>query len=88
MTTETTSLRLDADIKSAAYAVFKEIGMKPTQAFNLFLYQVVLNKGIPFDVRIPNTQSFQAMKETDNRQNLKSYNNAQTMLDDILSEDN
>jgi DNA-damage-inducible protein J len=63
MTTEPTSLRLDADSKKQAYAVFEQVGLKPTQAINLFLKQVALHGGIPFDIKVPNAQTLDAMNE-------------------------
>ena len=63
MSTEPTSLRLDTEAKKAAYAVFKEVGLKPAQAVNLFLRQVALQKGLPFPVSIPNADTLAAMAE-------------------------
>ena len=63
MKSEPTSLRLDADAKKAAYAVFEEVGLKPAQAVNLFLRQVALHKGLPFSVSIPNDDTLDAMEE-------------------------
>ncbi len=44
-----TSVYLDADIKQKAQS----------EAFNIFLAQSVKQKGIPFDVEIPNKDSYQ-----------------------------
>lgn len=66
MATEPTNLRLDADIKAEAYEVFNTIGIKPAQAFNLFLRQVALHKGLPFEVKIPNAETIEAMEELEN----------------------
>ncbi|GJQ60526.1 MAG: hypothetical protein SCALA701_33270 [Candidatus Scalindua sp.] len=63
MTTEPTSLRLDADAKKRAYKVFAKVGLKPWQAFNLFLRQVAMRGGIPFDIKIPNAETKEAMEE-------------------------
>lgn len=63
MKTESTSLRLDADAKKAAYAVFEEVGLKPAQAVNLFLRQVALHRGLPFAVAVPNDDTQAAMDE-------------------------
>jgi len=65
MTTEPTSLRLDADAKKMAYAIFEQVGLKPTQAINLFLRQVALHGGIPFDIKVPNVDTLEAMAELD-----------------------
>lgn len=73
MATEPTNLRLDVETKKAAYAVFNEVGIKPTQAINLFLRQVVLHGGIPFEVKVPNAETIAAMEETENGENSRSY---------------
>ena len=73
MTTEPTNLRLDVETKKAAYAVFDEVGIKPTQAINLFLRQVVLHGGLPFEIKIPNAETIAAMQETEQDVNSPSY---------------
>ncbi|MGH1379200.1 MAG: type II toxin-antitoxin system RelB/DinJ family antitoxin [Alphaproteobacteria bacterium] len=66
MSTEPTSLRLDSDAKKQAYAIFEQVGLKPTQAINLFLKQVALRGGIPFDIKVPNADTLVAMDELEN----------------------
>lgn len=63
MTTEPTNLRLDVEVKKAAYSVFDEVGLKPAQAVNLFLREVALHKGLPFPISIPNADTSAAMDE-------------------------
>lgn len=63
MTTELTNLRLDVDVKKAAYAVLDEVGPKPAQAANLFLRQVALHEGLPFPISIPNADTSAAIDE-------------------------
>ena len=66
MTTEPTNLRLNVKTKKQAYAIFEQVGLKPAQAFNLFLQQVALQRGLPFDVKIPNEETLEAMQELEN----------------------
>ena len=73
MATEPTNLRLDIETKKAAYAVFDEVGIKPTQAINLFLRQVVLQGGLPFEVKVPNAETIAAMQEEEQDINSGSY---------------
>ena len=82
MVTEPTSLRLDIDAKKKAYAVFEAVGLKPTQAINLFLRQVALRGGLPFDVKIPNAETIEAMQELENGGG-KHYKTPQEMYDDL-----
>jgi len=39
---------LDVNIKKKAQEIFKQYGMGLSDAFNIFLSQVVMEKGIPF----------------------------------------
>ncbi len=82
MVTEPTNLRLDPDMKAEAYAVFQAIGLKPAQAFNLFLRQVALHKGLPFDVKIPNAETRAAIEELENGGGI-NYKNAEEMFKDL-----
>ncbi|MGR3317214.1 MAG: type II toxin-antitoxin system RelB/DinJ family antitoxin [Candidatus Anammoxibacter sp.] len=63
MTTEPTNLRLDVAAKKHAYKVFAKVGLKPAQAVNLFLRQVALQGGIPFNIKVPNADTLEAMEE-------------------------
>ena len=74
MSTEATSLRLDIEAKKNAYAVFKKVGLKPAQAINLFLRQVALQGGLPFEVKIPNSATIDAIKELEKGGGRKSKN--------------
>ena len=50
---ETTSVKLDKEAKREAKIIFKQLGLTMGEAFNLFLHQVKLRQGLPFDVEIP-----------------------------------
>jgi len=58
-----TNVYLDADIKAKAQAIFKQYGMGLSDAFNIFLTQSVLEKGIPFEIKIPNAATIEAMED-------------------------
>ncbi|MCF7971173.1 MAG: type II toxin-antitoxin system RelB/DinJ family antitoxin [Methylococcaceae bacterium] len=51
---ETTSIKLDKEVKANAKIIFKELGITMGDAVNMFLCQVNLHHGMPFEVRIPN----------------------------------
>ncbi len=64
--TETLHMRIDADLKSNAENLLNQLGMSTSEAVSIFLKQVVLNRGLPFDVKLPtryNEETEQAMKE-------------------------
>ena len=65
MATVPTQVRIDADIKQQATALFGTLGLDMSGAVNLFLHQCVLQGGIPFRVEVPrySSQTLQAMEE-------------------------
>lgn len=65
--------RVDPDLKADVEKVLGKLGINTTEAINLFLSQVRLRKGLPFDVKIPNKTTLRAMKDAEEGRNLSSY---------------
>ncbi len=65
MATAPTQIRIDADIKKEATALFSSLGLDMSGAVNLFLHQCVLRGGLPFAVEMPqySRQTLDAMAE-------------------------
>ena len=58
--------RTDAHLKEQVEHIFAKIGLNMTDAINLFFHQVELQGGLPFDVRIPNAETLQALRDLEN----------------------
>jgi DNA-damage-inducible protein J len=65
--------RVDPGLKADAEKVLSKLGISTTEAINLFLSQIRLRKGLPFDVKIPNKTTQKAMKDAEEGRNLSSY---------------
>ena len=50
------SIRMDADLKAQADALFAELGMNLSTAFNIFVRQSLREGGIPFEVKLETAQ--------------------------------
>ena len=61
------SIRMDADLKAQADALFGELGMNMSTAFNIFVRQAVREGRIPFDISLnqPNRETIAAMLEAE-----------------------
>ena len=58
MAKETTvRARIDEELKAEAEDILHQLGLTTSQAINLYFSQIVLHKGMPFDVRLPETKS-------------------------------
>ncbi len=51
--TATITTRITPELKRNAEQILSQLGMNTTQAINMFLKQVELRKGLPFDVQVP-----------------------------------
>jgi len=51
--TDTIHMRISPEVKSSAEAVLSQLGMTTADAINIFLNQVILRGGLPFEVRLP-----------------------------------
>lgn len=60
---QTTSLKLDQTAKQEAQAIFAQLGLTLGEAVNLFLNQVRLNQGLPFEIKIPNKETQKILQE-------------------------
>jgi DNA-damage-inducible protein J len=72
--------RVDPGLKNDAEKVLQKLGISTTEAINLFLSQVRLRKGLPFDVRIPNKTTLKALKDTREGRNLTECGDAEDMF--------
>ena len=55
--------RVEQKLKTDAERVFRRVSVNTSDAVSMFLRQVVLQKGMPFEIRIPNAESRKAIAE-------------------------
>lgn len=48
--------RVEPNVKEQAEVILEQLGVPMSNAINMFLRQVVLQKGIPFDMKLPQYQ--------------------------------
>lgn len=63
MDKEQANYRLDSEAKRRAYAVFKQMGIKPTDAVNMFIHHVAMYGELPFKPSVPNAETIEALEE-------------------------
>jgi DNA-damage-inducible protein J len=63
--TATFNARIDPALKRDAEHTLAQMGVSISDAFRIFLRQVVLRHGLPFDVRLPNAETQLALAELD-----------------------
>ena len=68
--TEMIRARIEPRLKHEVEDILDELGLSVTEAITLFYKQVQLNKGIPFEIKIPNATTKKTMQDTDEGKNL------------------
>jgi DNA-damage-inducible protein J len=72
--------RIEPELKEEAESLFKQLGITSTQAINLFYKQVILRRGLPFEVVIPNSTTLKTFEDTDAGRNLIVAKDAEDMF--------
>lgn len=80
--TAMTHARLTPALKKEAEAILGELGISISTAYELFYRQIIAHRGLPFEVRIPNAATRQAM--ADARQGKgKKYTTVEGLFTDL-----
>ena len=64
-----TNVYLDKNLKEQAKEIYKHYGLSLSEAVNMFLAQSVFSRGLPFEVKIPNDITLEAMKDVETGEN-------------------
>lgn len=87
-TTTPTQIRIEESTKKQAMELLEGLGLSLSDAVNMFLKQVILQNGIPFEVKYPEfkTEVIEAMEEAkriSRDPNTKRYNSFSEALEDL-----
>ena len=58
------NIRVNDEVKKEAEIIFKSLGLNMSVAMNLFLKKCINENGIPFDLKLPNNETIEALEET------------------------
>ena len=73
--------RIEPDLKKKAENILHKVGLSSAEAIRIFYRQVCLQKGLPFDVKIPTKETVKAMQQADTRKTHKAAS-----VDEIFDE--
>ena len=81
--TEMIRARIEPGLKKEVSSIFEAIGLSTTEAITLFYKMVRLNKGLPFEIKIPNELTRKVMQATDEGRDLVEWNRVDDFLDEM-----
>ena len=72
--------RTEPGLKNKVEKILSVLGLSPSEAINIFYHKVELEKGLPFDVKIPNKTTLKTMEDVKKNRNLNRFDNVEDML--------
>jgi DNA-damage-inducible protein J len=64
---------MEPKLKADAERILEELGLGADEAIRVFYKQVVLRKGLPFDLALPNAATRRAMRDVRQGRGLSRY---------------
>ena len=75
--------RTEPDLKNQVEDIFKKLGLTTTAAINLFYHHVLINNGIPFELRIPNEETIKTFESSDQGKDIIECKDIDDMFDKL-----
>ena len=65
--------------------LLSKLGLTMSDAVNIYLRQIALKSGTPFDLKLPNRKTVQAMRDIEQKRNLESFPDSESMIRELNS---
>jgi DNA-damage-inducible protein J len=79
----TVQVRIDEQTKAQAKKVLDALHLSMSEAICLFLRQVVLHRGIPFEVKIPNTLTRETLEKSEQGVDLRTASSVDELFKEL-----
>ena len=83
--TATIQTRVDPEIKRNAQKILRTLNISMSEAISMYLTQITLNKGIPFEIKIPNKLTARTLKESENGKKVHKVSNVDELFQELNS---
>jgi DNA-damage-inducible protein J len=74
--------RIQPALKLKAEAVLEKLGISTSEAITIFFSQIALQRGLPFDLKIPNKTTRKAMEEARTGRS-KRFSSTAALMEDL-----
>jgi len=78
-----TSVRVEKEFYEEAKKIFQQFGLTFGDAVNLFLAKVTIEKGIPFDLKLPSEELEKRIDNVEKDKNTQTYSNSKELFDEL-----
>jgi DNA-damage-inducible protein J len=75
--------RVEPELKEDVLDILQTLGLSLTEAITLFFKMIKLNRGLPFEVKIPNEETLAAMEDARLERNLEEWDSVDAFLESL-----
>lgn len=77
--------RIDETLKAEGEQILGELGLTTTDLIRMTFRQLVMQKGLPFEAKIPNAETIASFEEAKDPNNVTRYENVDDAFKDMLA---
>ncbi|MCI5210452.1 MAG: type II toxin-antitoxin system RelB/DinJ family antitoxin [Candidatus Electrothrix sp. ATG2] len=81
--TATIQARINPEVKQEAQKILNQLHMTMSEAIALYLTQITLHKGIPFEIKIPNEITEKTLRDSEAGKNLHQADTVTDLFEDL-----
>ena len=81
--TATIQARIDPKVKSRAQKILNALNLSMSEAITLYLTQVTLHNGIPFEIKIPNALTAKTLRKSEKGKDLQMVSNVEDLVHEL-----
>ena len=81
--TATIQTRINPELKKKAQKILNTLNLSMSEAISLYLTQVTLHRGIPFDIRIPNDLTVKTIEKTERGEELNEVSSVDELFQEL-----
>ena len=75
--------RIDPETKTKAQKILNTLNISMSEAISMYLTQIALHKGIPFDIRIPNEVTIATLQKSEEGKELNEVSSVDKLFQEL-----
>lgn len=83
--TATIQTRVDPIVKKNAQMILKKLNISMSEAISMYLSQITLHNGIPFELKIPNEVTAKTLKDAEAGKNVHKVDSVDELFEELDS---
>jgi len=81
--TATIQTRVDPAVKRNAQIILNKLNISMSEAISMYLSQITLQRGIPFEIKIPNEVTAKTLRDSENGNNLLKADSVEELFEEL-----